>query len=676
MKIFDEVNKLTEEEIAAAAGLQRADDGESWVSPCCGNGSTGGKGNGIRQKIYRGRLAWHCYRCGEHMSNCDVIAAAYRIPTTNAAELAQKLEELFPKMKSGKDFFLEGKNFTKESARTTTNETKRKNYSRMYEVCRRALPNFLATVGGTWRGLTNETLREAGAGYNAKYKSVVMPYDDFTYFWREVEGSRRAINPGGKRRLYYPSPAAQIKIGQGTVNFLTEGEIDALSVKQALRNDLRQFGVAATGSVSFVRKTIEELNVKFGACAEKPKFIWLGDNDESGREGAKKYVEGLKAAGYPAVAVFFADDGQKVDANQYLQEHGTNGLYGFLVDVEDAKDRELDEQAEEIRRSLAEAVAKEANAKFFSLKDYLSNDFDNELDRMKKYSDRATGFDNLDAAQIFLPGLYVLGGTPGSGKTTFALQLLSQLAEGDEYRYRAPEYCVLCSYEMTTLELTSRLIAREMRRRNFANKGEGLAVSSADIRLGHGRDTEEFRNAKQKVLNTSGHLHILELSNTPLDKLISFLEGQAKLVGDKPMTIAIDYLQLIPVADSKATAKERIDEVMLSLKTFQRATGATLILVSSLNRNSCIDGGKDIFSFKESGAIEYSADVTWKLFYEADKNELPRYVTLICGKNRNGAPYRVYFDYWAQSDYFCGCKERPVASSGDDGQKKKSNRHT
>ena len=140
------------------------------------------------------------------------------------------------------------------------------------------------------------------------------------------------------------------------------------------------------------------------------------------------------------------------------------------------------------------------------------------------------------------------------------------------------------------------------------------------------------------------------------------------------MTIAIDYLQLIPVENSKATAKERIDEVMLKLKTFQRATEATLILVSSLNRESCRGGGDDMFAFKESGAIEYSADVTWRLSCEKDKSkELPRPVKFVCAKNRNGATYEVYFDYYAQSDYFC--PRRTASTPKDDNQRKtKSNR--
>ena len=47
-----------------------------------------------------------------------------------------------------------------------------------------------------------------------------------------------------------------------------------------------------------------------------------------------------------------------------------------------------------------------------------------EVDAMKTYAKRLTGFDNLDAAQFFSPGLYVIGATPAADKTTFCRQEL------------------------------------------------------------------------------------------------------------------------------------------------------------------------------------------------------------------------------------------------------------
>ena len=67
-----------------------------------------------------------------------------------------------------------------------------------------------------------------------------------------------------------------------------------------------------------------------------------------------------------------------------------------------------------------------------SIAPYFANSFKSEIDAMKKYVNRSTGFDNLDQHQFFNPGLYVIGATPAAGKTTFCWQLLEQLAEREE----------------------------------------------------------------------------------------------------------------------------------------------------------------------------------------------------------------------------------------------------
>ena len=679
VNIFERVNSFGESEIATAADLKLAQDGKSWICPLCGNGSNGGKGDGIRQRLRKGRLNWWCPRCQANMSNVDVIAVAYGIEVSNKLEIGKKLEELFPKAKTffsftGKDTLRVSQN----TARAAQDAAERKDYSRMYEMCQRALPGFLAARGGTWRGLTNETLHEAGAGYNTNYRGkpvMILPYDEGTFFWRAVGGSDKGVNVGGKRRLYEALP---LKTGKGQLNFMTEGEIDALSVKQAVSSFKENFGVSSTGSISFTDMLIRELEARYSTSDEKPRFVWLGDNDKRGVEGAAKMVKALNGAGYPAVSVFFGtENSEKVDANKYLQDNGMKALTRWLLDVADGIETELDRLTREIRKAKAQAHG----ISVCSLVDYLANDFDEELDRVSSYASRATGFENLDEVQIFLPGLYVLGGSPGAGKTTFAWQLLSQLAAGDEFTGREAEHCVYCSYEMSRLELASKSIAREMCRQRLAYKGEGLCIASADIRRGNGRNTQEFKTAKEKFRKTAQKLRVAELSNTTLSELLVMLREEANFSGDKSLTVAVDYLQLIPVENPKATAKERIDEIMLSLKTFQRETNATVILISALNREGNKGMSNALFSFKESGAIEYSADVTWHLGFPVESEEeqkiLPRKVELKCMKNRNGATYKVEFEYYADSDYFCPCSVgfKPDGDFKENTKKKKTNRH-
>ena len=112
---------------------------------------------------------------------------------------------------------------------------------------------------------------------------------------------------------------------------------------------------------------------------------------------------------------------------------------------------------------------------------------------------------------------------------------------------------------------------------------------------------------------------------------------------------------------------------MEELKRLSRALDITIIVISSVNRSNYLTP-IDFESLKESGGIEYTADVIWGLqlqclndsvFSEANKikekrdiiraNKIaePRKIELVCLKNRFGiASFSCYFDYYAAIDLF------------------------
>ena len=268
-------------------------------------------------------------------------------------------------------------------------------------------------------------------------------------------------------------------------------------------------------------------------------------------------------------------------------------------------------------------------------------------------------FDNLDDAQIFLPGLYVVGAKPGFGKTTFVWQLLNQLAEN--------EVCVYASYEMSRFELATKTIAREMYKA-YPELSRRLNLSSANIRRGAGKGLPELNRLAENFSFSKAQLHVAELTNTDISELCKHVRELSEQV-QKPCTLAVDYLQIVPSKNVKATTKEKIDDAMLQLKNFQRDTGATVIVISAFNRANGNDA--EFSSFRESSSIEYSADCLWALQRRDDGDDAdnskftePRPMELKCLKNRNGAPYTVQFDYYAAHDYFEPCEEKKRLSYG------------
>ena len=292
--------------------------------------------------------------------------------------------------------------------------------------------------------------------------------------------------------------------------------------------------------------------------------------------------------------------------------------------------------------------------------------FQSDVSEMKLYADRKTGFENLDEYQFFTPGLYVIGATPAAGKTTFCWQLLEQLA-------RKGESCIYCSYEMSRLELFSKTFARELFRRD-----EKTALTAAQIRRGGSSKAlyEVLVDLAEKSLKFS----VLELQNETVDDLLTLLKPLCTDKAKAPV-VCLDYLQIMPTG--RESTKLGIDETVRKLKKFQRDTNTTFIVISSFNRTNYAQS-VSFESFKESGNIEYTADVVWALQLnvlneikggelvsetrrkiDEAKKQQPRQIHLKCLKNRQGTNYDCYFEYYSAHDCFEPCDKDEFNNSTD-----------
>ena len=130
MNIFDLVNSDSEENIAKKLGLSLANDQKSYVCPECGNGS-GQTGDGIKQSTWNGRFVWHCYRCGGHWSNVDLIALVKGIGVTDTKELAKELELEYPEYNAGKFSSFKENSFAKQ-AKSESSSGEPKNYGKTF----------------------------------------------------------------------------------------------------------------------------------------------------------------------------------------------------------------------------------------------------------------------------------------------------------------------------------------------------------------------------------------------------------------------------------------------------------------------------------------------------------------------------------------------------------------
>ena len=312
---------------------------------------------------------------------------------------------------------------------------------------------------------------------------------------------------------------------------------------------------------------------------------------------------------------------------------------------------------------------------------YLEKSLESDIGRFQRYSKRKTGYFTLDAKMPMYNGLYVVGAVSSLGKTTFCTQMADQLAQ-------AGEHVLFFALEQTQLELVTKGVARLTAQEDMTQ-----AVSALEIRSG--RITDSVRRAIAEYKRFAIHEAIIECDfRTTIDTITQTVEEYMSRTGVKPI-VFVDYLQLIRPLDSRQTTKDAVDEHLRALKQLQMENELVIVLISSLNRQNYLSV-LDFESFKESGGIEYTADVVWGLQLSVMNCELfdkekglkakreavrqakranPRRIELLCLKNRYGiANFRCNFDYHTKYDLFLPVEEQEDPDSdvlGGIGNKRK-----
>lgn len=289
---------------------------------------------------------------------------------------------------------------------------------------------------------------------------------------------------------------------------------------------------------------------------------------------------------------------------------------------------------------------------------YFETTFSEDIAKLSAYRDKQTGFDNLDKKMNGLnAGLYVVGGISSVGKTTFVHQLADQLAERNDH-------IIYFSLEQSKMEMVTKSLSRTTAKLDYTN-----ALSSIEIRKG--LNTPNLQNAIKDYSKYAGNVNIVEGNfDTNVDTMREYIGRYVAKNGVNPIVV-IDYLQIIPPADPRMGDKQRIDYNVTELKRISRDFTVPLFVISSFNRESYLKPCS-FSSFKESGGIEYTADVVWGLqlgvitsseFMKADdgqklalankaKSDEYRDIELVCLKNRNGGLFSTKFSYHAKYDTY------------------------
>lgn len=238
----------------------------------------------------------------------------------------------------------------------------------------------------------------------------------------------------------------------------------------------------------------------------------------------------------------------------------------------------------------------------------------------------STGLTKLDALiGGFEPGLYLMAGGPGVGKTTFALQLAATVTR------EAP--VVYVTFENSPANMTLKALTAR------------AGINPADVARGFAdldalrRAAEEWRPIGERLAMIGGTAQLTVAQVRALA-----LRAMNRHKAERCL-IVIDYLQLWAKAAadlrSMATVRERVEVMGNALRELAVRLDSPVLAIANQNRaggNYGGSGAASLDSLKESGDLEYMTDVALFLTQDEQRPVTPpaRAVTLTVAKNRHG----------------------------------------
>lgn len=312
-----------------------------------------------------------------------------------------------------------------------------------------------------------------------------------------------------------------------------------------------------------------------------------------------------------------------------------------------------------------------------SLDTILRTDFTEEnLVNLEKRID--TGFEqfNEKLGGGLYGGLTVLGAIPALGKTTFAIQLACNIAQNSEMPV------LYFSEEVPAVRIAAKIISRNLyqsRKSNSNGTGnencllnENQLMDCANLHLWE-KQKKEFEDKTSNLFVVDKVCSALEIEDTIHD----FMKARKENNKSEIPFVVVDYLQILPPSKdvSNLSNKLSVEQNLNTMLKLAHSDGVPIFLISSLNRAN-YDGPIKMAAFKETGGIEYSADVLLGLQSSSSKNEgSERKVEIIVLKNRYGkADETIKFNLIAEFSCFEEIEDKENAGSKRDKSKKEKSK--
>jgi len=251
-----------------------------------------------------------------------------------------------------------------------------------------------------------------------------------------------------------------------------------------------------------------------------------------------------------------------------------------------------------------------------------------------------TGFSDIDNTLVGLGSsdLVLIGARPGMGKTSFALNIATNVA------HRTGKAVCIFSLEMSKEQLVARMLSSE------------ALIDSKVLRTGMLSSDDWNKLATASTYLSECDIYIDDTSGISVSGMKSkLLRMQKKNLG----LVIVDYLQLMQ-SDERRRDGNRVQEVAdisRNLKIMAKQLNVPVICCAQLSRSpeSRTDKRPMLSDLRDSGAIEQDADIVMFLYrdeYYKDDPTKQNTAEVIVAKNRHGNTGRIEMNWFGQYTKF------------------------
>lgn len=610
----------------------------TYICPICNSGA-GKNGTGINTKD---NVHFTCFAnsCFSNADIIDIIAIEHGIQNT---DFITKLKE------SCKAFNISLEDTTKSQQKHHKNtevqamqQDQKTDFTEYYKQCYADLP---LTDYWTKRGISSATCKKFMLGYDKQHNAIVIPISKYAYKTRRTDIKQFYNSKGGAMALFNPAAI------NNDIVYICESETDALSIEELNKPAIAIRGVNNT-------KLLKDL-----AAGHTDKTLLLClDIDKAGEKATEQIQADMRELGITCIDI------RPLFANYTMQdaegnEHPIKDVNELLIHHKQALTDLLQMSVEELQENIkgllrVEYITRNSATAFI-------NEFIDGVKDSVNTPPIKTGYNNLDdylQGGLF-EGLYTIGAISSLGKTTFILQMADYIAEhGTDV--------IIFSLEMSKVELMAKSFSRNTYKYCLENDIDINPYAKSNIAITDGTkypfyNEQEMYIIKQAIKDYnkySNNIYIVENNGqTSIKDVEEITQRHYAITGNRPVII-IDYLQLLAPPQERLTDKQVVDITTVRLKKISRDYKTPIIAISSFNRdnyNTKVNFG----SFKESGNIEYTSNVTLGMQLkgvgtsnfdvDAAKQRNPRQIEIKVLKNRNGRTGgTLYYDYYPQFNYY------------------------